>query len=156
MDEAGGQAGPVLGSQAVPPHLGACAHSLPSAGDAFSLLGCCGWKCQSSRSGPQASVSLCLGDLPGGRDCLGPAWNQGQSYGRRWGLPLGVWGCPPALLALALALTLCRVAVGRDGPSSGPPQVLTPGGVLGQVSWTLREIPLTPSDPVEVEVALGP
>lgn len=97
-----------------------------------------------------------LGKASRARDWLGPAWSQGQRCGRGWGAQPalgGGWGVL-SCLACPCAGSHCRVAVGRDGPSSRPPHVLTPGGVLGQVSWTLREAPLTPSNPVEVEMGL--
>lgn len=99
-----------------------------------------------------------LGKAPRPRDWLGPAWSLGRRCGRGWG-PACPWGWVGGALLPCLPLwgSHCRVAVGRDGPSSRPPQVLTPGGVLGQVSWTLREAPPhppTPSNPVEVEMGL--
>ncbi|XP_034503969.1 syndecan-3 isoform X2 [Ailuropoda melanoleuca] len=75
-----------------------------------------------------------LGKAFRARDWLGPAWSQGQRCGRGWGAQPalgGGWGVL-SCLACPCAGSHCRVAVGRDGPSSRPPHVLTPGGVLGQ------------------------
>ena len=49
----------------------------------------------------------------------------------------------------------CRVAVGRDGPSSGPPQVLTRED-LGRVSGDPLRSPSYTLDPLEVEVVSSP
>ena len=80
-------------SQAAPPHLGACAHSLPSAREAFlsgQLLRSQALILQIWAPGVQL---LLLGKIPQGRDWLGPAWSQGQRYGRGWGqaCPPGCW-----------------------------------------------------------------
>lgn len=143
-----GAEGPWVRAQAAPPHLGACACSLPSAGDAFlslhlfqpQVLVLWIWA-------PGVHLPL-LGKALRGRDWLGPAWSQGQRCGRGWGqaCPCG-WGVPPCLACLC-AGSHCRIAVGRDTPRSG--KSLRPGEL------DPREAALTPSDPVEVETAFRP